>query len=95
MGMVTDNTDALRAPSAPASVRVPDFANTSVPDTLATLHVNPDAGLTNAEADKRRKAAGYNEVVEKKRHSVIRFLRKFWGLSAWMLETIMVLSVVR
>ena len=95
MGIVTNNTDALRAPSAPASVRVPDFAKTSVPDTLATLHVNPDAGLTNAEADKRRKAAGYNEVAEKKRHPVIRFLRKFWGLSAWMLETIMVLSAVR
>jgi H+-transporting ATPase len=37
---------------------------------------------------------GYNEVVEQKGHPVLRFLGKFWGLSAWMLELIMVLSAV-
>jgi magnesium-transporting ATPase (P-type) len=58
------------------------------------LHVNPDAGLTRAEADIRRKAHGYNEVAETKAHPVLMFLGKFWGLSAWMLELIMVLSAV-
>ncbi len=72
----------------------PDIATASVPDTLATLHVNPDTGLTNAEADGRRKEVGYNEVAEKKGHPILIFLGKFWGLSAWMLELIMVLSVV-
>ena len=43
----------------------PDIASASVPDTLAALHVDPDAGLTHAEVDARRKENGYNEVAEK------------------------------
>jgi H+-transporting ATPase len=42
----------------------------------------------------RRKESGYNEVAEKKGHPVFKFLQKFWGISAWMLELIMVLSAV-
>ena len=58
------------------------------------LHVNPDTGLTHAEVVARRKEYGYNEVVEKKGHPALTFLRKFWGISAWMLELIIVLSIV-
>ena len=71
-----------------------DIASASVSDTLAMLHVNPDMGLTTREVDSRRKEHGYNEVAEKKGHPVLMFLGKFWGLSAWMLELIMVLSAV-
>jgi magnesium-transporting ATPase (P-type) len=70
----------------------PEIASASVPDTLATLKVNPDTGLTNAEVAVRRKENGFNEVAEKKGHPVLKFLGKFWGISAWMLELIMVLS---
>jgi len=63
-----------------------------VPAALAALGVNPSSGLTNAEAALRRKEHGYNEVAEKKGHPVLMFLGKFWGLSAWMLELIMLLS---
>src|SRR5664280_2180401 len=70
----------------------PDMATASVPDTLAALRVNPETGLTHADADVRRKEHGYNEVAEKKGHPVLKFLRKFWGISAWMLELIMLLS---
>ena len=72
----------------------PDIASASVPDTLAELHVNPDTGLTQAEVDVCRKEHGYNEVVKKTGHPVLMFLGKFWGLSAWMLELIMVLSAL-
>jgi plasma-membrane proton-efflux P-type ATPase len=72
----------------------PDIATSSVPDTLTALRVNPDTGLTRAEVDLRRKAHGYNEVAGQKEHPILRFLSKFWGLSAWMLELIMVLSAV-
>ncbi len=72
----------------------PDIASASAPDTLAALHVNVDTGLTHAEADIRRKDAGYNEVAETRGHPFLEFLKKFWGISAWMLELIMVLSVV-
>ena len=78
----------------PASANVPDIASASVPATLAALHVNPETGLTRAEADARRKAHGYNEVAEQREHPVLKFLGKFWGVSAWMLELIMVLSAV-
>jgi plasma-membrane proton-efflux P-type ATPase len=71
-----------------------DLASASVPDALATLDVNPETGLTRAEVDSRRQAHGYNEVAEQKGHPVLMFLGKFWGVSAWMLELIMVLSVV-
>ena len=73
---------------------VPGIATASVPDTLTALRVNPDTGLTRSEVDVRRKAHGYNEVAATKEHPVLRFLSKFWGLSAWMLELIMVLSAV-
>jgi magnesium-transporting ATPase (P-type) len=66
----------------------------SVPDTLATLRVNSDTGLTRAEAAVRLKEHGYNEVLKQKGHSVLKFLGKFWGVSAWMLELIIVLSAV-
>jgi len=77
-----------------ASANSPDIAAASVPDTLAALHVNPGTGLTHAEVDVRRKEQGYNEVAEKKGHPVLKFLGKFSGISAWMLELIMVLSAV-
>ncbi|MBZ5675696.1 MAG: plasma-membrane proton-efflux P-type ATPase [Acidobacteriia bacterium] len=66
----------------------------SIPDTLAALQVSPDTGLSQAEVEARRKAHGYNEVAQEKKHPVLRFLSKFWGLSAWMLELIIVLSAV-
>jgi len=78
----------------PASAQPPDIASASVSDTLATLRANPATGLARAEVDVRRKENGYNEVAEIKGHPVLGFLRKFWGISAWMLELIMVLSAV-
>src|ERR1022692_2627679 len=79
-------------PSKPANAKPPDIASASIPDTLAALHVSPDTGLTQAEVDVSRKEHGYNEVAERKGHPVLKFLRKFWGISAWMLELIMILS---
>ena len=94
MRMTPNKSKAEPVPSKPANAKPPDIASASVPDTLAALHVDPDIGLTHAEVDIRRKEHGYNEVTEKQRHPVLMFLGKFWGLSAWMLELIMVLSAV-
>ena len=80
--------------SKPTKAASPDIATETVADTLTALHVNPDTGLTHAGVDTQRNALGYNEVAEKKRHPVLKFLGKFWGISAWMLELIMVLSAV-
>jgi magnesium-transporting ATPase (P-type) len=89
----TPNKAEAQPSRKPASAGSPD-AGAPVPDTLSALHVNPDTGLTHAEVDVRRKEHGYNEVAEKRGHPIIKFLRKFWGISAWMLELIMVLSAV-
>jgi len=77
-----------------AAAALPDIASASIPDTLAALHVNPETGLAGEDVDIRRKRHGYNEVAVRKGHPVRKFLAKFWGLSAWMLELIMVLSAV-
>jgi H+-transporting ATPase len=94
--MVPDkNPSAAETPaSSPAKGQEPGIAKASVPDTLATLKVNPETGLAHAEVDTRRKESGYNEVAVKKGRPVLKFLKKFWGISAWMLELIMVLSAV-
>ena len=94
METASSRSTAGPAESKPAAAKVPDITVASVADTLAALTVNPDAGLTHAEVDLRRKEHGYNEVTEGKRHPVLTFLRKFWGLSAWMLEVIMILSAI-
>ncbi len=80
--------------SIPSHKKGPNILSASAPDTLAALHVDPEVGLTRAEVDARRKTNGYNEVTEQNGHPALKFLGKFWGVSAWMLELIMVLSAV-
>ena len=55
---------------------------------------NLDHGLESIEVDNRLKQYGYNEVPEKKANPVVMFAKKFWGLTAWMLEAIIILSLV-
>ena len=74
------------------TAKAPDIAAESVPDTLAALHVDPANGLTRGEVDQRRTQHGFNEVAEQKEHPLLKFLGKFWGVSAWMLELILLLS---
>lgn len=77
-----------------AAAQVADMASASLSDTLTRLRVNPEEGLSEREVDSRRKEYGYNEVAREKRHPIREFLKKFWGISAWMLELIMILSAV-
>jgi H+-transporting ATPase len=51
-----------------------------------------NSGLTQQEAEKLLQQYGYNEVPEKKTNPLIRFISKFWGITAWMLELIIILS---
>jgi len=87
-------SEAESSPVMRAGDKKPDIASAPVADTLASLRVNAEAGLAHAEVDSRRKEHGYNEVAERKDHPLLMFLGKFWGISAWMLEMIMVLSAV-
>lgn len=67
-----------------------------VASTLAPTSVPPiePPGLTTAEAARLLAEHGPNEVLEQRRHPVRALLAKFWGLSAWMLEVIMVVSAL-
>ena len=77
-------TKAKRSvPAAPAKTAA---------ETLKSLGSNRDAGLSKADADARLAKQGPNEVPEKKSHPLLRFANRFWGLSAWMIELIAVLS---
>jgi H+-transporting ATPase len=51
-------------------------------------------GLSTTEARARLARDGANEVPEPREHPLRRFGKKFWGISAWMLELIAVLSFV-
>lgn len=71
-----------------------DAVNSPAEETASAPDVDLAIGLTSAEAKAQILEHGYNEVEEQSGHPVRRFLGKFWGLSAWMLELIMVLSAV-
>ena len=61
---------------------------------LTDLGVDPERGLTSADATARRAETGANEVPAKRENRLLLLARKFWGLSAWMIEGIVVLSLV-
>jgi H+-transporting ATPase len=71
-----------------------DSERKTLADILASLGTDLRSGLTSSSADDRLKRLGPNEVPEKKNHPLLLFLKKFWGLTAWMLELIIVLSLV-
>jgi H+-transporting ATPase len=56
--------------------------------------INDVRGLNSAQVKERQKQFGLNEVAEKKVSPVLSFAKKFWGLTAWMLEVAIVLSFV-
>ena len=63
-----------------------------VAEVVQTLNSVAATGLTSAEASFRLEKYGYNEVAEEHGHPVLKFLKKFWGLTAWLLEIIILLS---
>jgi H+-transporting ATPase len=50
-------------------------------------------GLKSAEVEDRLRQYGFNEIPEKRPKPLITFAKKFWSLTAWMLEAIIVLSL--
>lgn len=69
-----------------------DFDQMRAEEVLKLLMSNQNTGLTSAEVERRLKQYGYNEVLEKKANPLIKFVKNFWGLTAWMLEVIIILS---
>jgi H+-transporting ATPase len=53
----------------------------------------PSRGLTSEEAHRRLRESGPNVVAEKKPHSILALLSKFWAPVPWMLEATIVLEL--
>jgi H+-transporting ATPase len=51
-------------------------------------------GLTTREAGERLRQYGPNEIAEKERNQALSFLRKFWGITPWMLEVTIALELL-
>jgi len=77
---------------ASISEETTNLAQAKAQEAVKLLRTNLDVGLTEAEVTIRLKQYGYNEVPEKKTNPLVRFVKKFWGLTAWMLELIIILS---
>lgn len=60
--------------------------------TILPPDTDPENGLSSSDAALRLKASGYNEVAEIRNKPLLQFLSRFWGLTAWMLELIVLLS---
>src|SRR6478735_6769213 len=61
-------------------------------DNIKQFNTIPTKGLNESEVASNRKEYGYNEVLENKSNILLKFLSRFWGLTAWMLELIIILS---
>lgn len=62
-------------------------------DIMKYLEANAD-GLSAEEAEKRIKEHGYNEIMEVKKSSLLKFLKRYWGPMPWLLEFAMVLNII-
>ncbi len=73
--------------------KIDDFRKMKPEEVLASLHSNLDTGLDSFEIEKRVKQYGFNEIEKIKIHPIILLLKKFWSLTAWLLEIIIFLSL--
>lgn len=81
-----------KSTALPKNLESQEYERMTADDVLTRLATDLSAGLKKTEVEHRRQRFGANEVPEKKAHPLRSFLKKFWGLTAWMLELIIVLS---
>ena len=68
-----------------------DLKTLAMAEVEKKLGSSPE-GLTQAEAQKRLKQYGPNEIEEKKTNPILKVLSYFWGPIPWMIEVAVVLS---
>jgi H+-transporting ATPase len=71
-----------------------DFSALTIDETLSRLQSDPATGLSQTEVKQRIERYGPNAVEEKQQNQIIAFFKRFWGLTAWMLEIAIVISFV-
>ncbi len=65
-----------------------------IEELIAALTTDTQSGLSSAEHQRRIALYGYNEVPEVKPNPYLSFAKKFSGPTAWMLEAVIVLSLI-
>ena len=70
----------------------PLLADTA-PLTAAASSATPvDGGLTTADAERRRIRFGFNEVMTRRKHPLLKLAANFWGPMPWLIELAAVVS---
>lgn len=64
------------------------------PELEALLHTDPLQGLSDDEVARRLETFGRNELIEKKRHPLLKFLSYFTGAIAYLIEVAVICSAV-
>jgi len=70
-----------------------EYRELPVEETLRILDASTN-GLAESEAKNRTQVFGFNEIIEKKRSSILDFLSRYWGPMPWLLELAIVLSSI-
>jgi len=65
----------------------------SVGELFSELN-SSEAGLAGGEVTKRLDEYGPNEIIEKKAHPLIKFLKNFWSPIPWMIEIAAIISAI-
>jgi H+-transporting ATPase len=66
----------------------------TIAEALKQLGVDPKAGLSNADAQKRLGQYGSNALEEKKKSELAAFLGFFWGPIPWMIEAAALMALL-
>jgi H+-transporting ATPase len=64
------------------------------PELERLLKTDPLKGLSDDEVLRRRETFGRNELVEKKRHPILKFLGYFTGAIAYLIEIAVICSAI-
>lgn len=62
-------------------------------EVLSFLKTSLEDGITEEETKKRVSEYGYNEILEKKQSAILSIAKKFWGITPWMLEIVIIFSL--
>jgi H+-transporting ATPase len=71
-----------------------NYKTMSVEEALKDLNTSLKTGLTEEEAKRRLEKYGPNEIPEKKKNPVLKFLSYFWGPIPIMIEIAAALSII-
>jgi H+-transporting ATPase len=74
-----------------SSKNTSEYKKISLEETYKFLETTA-GGLSDSEVKNRLEKFGNNEIVEKKRNSILEFILRYWGPMPWLLELAMGLS---